>query len=123
MLYPKADCCPFNKDECQNSYEDDLSLKKFNDNTSNNNDSFGSSQCEMMRKIQELDFSIIDLNLFLDTHPNCSEALELFTKLAATCKSLKNDYQAKYGPLYATKSKNSTPFEWVDACYKWPWEI
>ena len=123
MLYQKADCCPFNKDECANSYEENSSVNKYSENTGNIDGSIGSSQCEMMRKIQELDFSIIDLNLFLDTHPNCSEALELFTKLSATSKSLKNDYQAKYGPLYVTKSKNSTPFEWVNTCYKWPWEM
>ena len=123
MLYPKAECCPFNKDECHNSCENNISLNQADETTISNDNDTGYSQCEMMKKIQELDFSIVDLNLFLDTHPNCSEALDLFTKLSATSKSLKNDYQAKYGPLYVTKSKNSTPFEWVNACYKWPWEM
>ena len=76
----------------------------------------------MMQKIQEIDFAIIDLNLFLDTHPNCKDALELFTKLAATSRSLKSDYQRKYGPLYAANSENSTPFAWVHDDYKWPWQ-
>ena len=76
----------------------------------------------MMRKIQEIDFAIIDLNLFLDTHPQCQEAIELFKELAATSKSLKSDYQAKYAPLYVHNSTNSNSFDWVDKCEKWPWE-
>jgi len=124
MFYPKADCCPFNADEnCASAHKDGLKQREadlFNNNMENDNHNY--SKCEMARQIQEIDFAIIDLNLFLDTHPNCKEALELFTELCATSKSLKNDYQAKYGPLYATKSSRNTPFEWVGACYKWPWE-
>jgi len=80
------------------------------------------AESEMMKKIQELDFSIIDLNLFLDTHPSCKEALELFTKLCATSKSLKKDFQKKFYPLYSENSSDNLPFEWVNKCIKWPWE-
>ena len=123
MFYPKADCCPFNCDEPDkadthsSSLQEDENLKLCLETPENI-----CAKNEMMRKIQELDFAIIDLNLFLDTHPNCEEALELFTRLCATSKSVKNDYQAKYGPLYANKTPNSTPFMWVEECKKWPWE-
>ena len=121
MFYPKAECCPFN---CDNAASDNSAMSPEVDYCKNNieNGNNVSTKCEMMRKIQEVDFAIIDLNLFLDTHPDCDEALELFTKLAATSKSLKNDYQAKYGPLYAPYSSKNTPFEWVEKCGKWPWE-
>ena len=121
MFYPKAECCPFNSD---NAAFDNNALSSETNKCKNNieNDNIVSTKCEMMRKIQEVDFAIIDLNLFLDTHPDCAEALELFTKLTATSKSLKNDYQAKYGPLYVTKSSNNVPFDWVEKCSKWPWE-
>lgn len=121
MFYPKAECCPFNSD---NAASDNNALSSETNKCKNNieNDNIVSTKCEMMRKIQEVDFAIIDLNLFLDTHPDCAEALELFTKLTATSKSLKNDYQAKYGPLYVTKSSNNVPFDWVEKCSKWPWE-
>ena len=125
MFYPKSEFCPFNPDEPKREIynssiaESENEINRFDEMTNNNS----SSQCEMLRRIQEIDFAIIDLNLFLDTHPNCNEALELFTKLSATSKSLKHDYQSKYGPLYVTKSADKTPFEWVDKCYKWPWEM
>ena len=72
--------------------------------------------------IQENEFSAIDLNLFLDTHPDSKEALELYTRLCATLKSLKADYVSKYGPLCAKDSANATPFQWVETGRKWPWQ-
>ena len=124
MFYPKSDLCPFNCDSSEKHEEDKLSLNKESQlNKYDNGDNNLTNQCEMLKQIQEVDFAIIDLNLFLDTHPNCAEALELFTKLSATSKSLKIDYQSKYGPLYVAKSSAQTPFEWVEPCYKWPWEM
>jgi len=81
------------------------------------------TQKEMLKKIQEVSFALTDLNLYLDTHPECTQGLELFEKLAGTLKSLKSDYNGKYGPLYARDSDNPTFFEWVKDGYKWPWEL
>ena len=76
----------------------------------------------LMKRINELTFAIIDLNLFLDTHPDCQEALDLFKKCTFTLKSLKNEYVLKFGPIVETDSKDTTPFEWVDSSTPWPWE-
>lgn len=129
MFYPKANCCPFNTDEEKVPLASQQSTVRAENETiaeteyqRNSSVPSGDSKCDMMRKIQETDFAITDLNLFLDTHPNCKEALELFTKLSATSKSLKSDYQRKYGPLYATQSPNAVPFAWVDDDYNWPWQ-
>jgi len=32
----------------------------------------------LMRQIKETDFVLKDLNLYLDTHPGCKEALEMY---------------------------------------------
>lgn len=80
------------------------------------------SKSEMLKRISELDFAITDLNLYLDTHPENKEALEMLTKLAATCKSLKADFTQKYGPLLVTDVMNETPFSWVSPEHKWPWQ-
>ena len=77
---------------------------------------------ELLRKIQETVFALVDLNEFLDTHPNCNEALELYTSLAFTKKALIREYAEKYGPLMACDSKNTTPFAWVSDKYMWPWQ-
>jgi len=126
MFYPKTDFCPFNSDEPywpsdENCVECPVDM---NNQKKNNmeNAPMHDTQCEMMKKIQETEFAMIDLNLFLDTHPDCSEALKLYSKLGATLKSLKSDYQARFGPLYACESSSQTPFQWVEDGRKWPWE-
>ena len=77
---------------------------------------------ELFRYICELEFALTDLNLYLDTHPDNAEALEMFTKLAATLKSLKADYARKFAPITSMDVKNETPFEWVSPKHKWPWQ-
>lgn len=98
---------------CPDNWQDN-----WQDNTGNGN----MTKSEMMRRISELDFAITDLNLYLDTHPDNKEALEMLTKLAATVKSLKADYTQRYGPLLVTDVMNETPFSWVSPEHKWPWQ-
>ena len=93
------------------------------DNTSETN-SMKYNKCsknELLLEIQQACFAAYDLQLYLDTHPDCAEALDLFTKLNATISSLKFDYENLYGPLKASSSPNETPFKWADENYEWPW--
>lgn len=124
MTYPKAPFCPSNTDDAKNL---DTAKKRKNSNVEtpreNTKSSDSLSQNELMNLINELSFAVTDLNLFLDTHPNDEEALKTFTILAATLKSYKHDYAQKFGTLYATDSSDKTPFEWVGADNKWPWQM
>lgn len=127
MFYPKTDFCPFNSDNPDYAPLRDGADCPLNERelmrSEMENPPTHDTECEMMKQIQEIGFAVVDLNLFLDTHPDCTQALELYTKLAATLKSLKNDYQSRFGPLYATDSNKDTPFDWVEQGRKWPWEI
>ncbi len=134
MIYPKTDFCPFNEDTPQYNVSPERNANNYPERDSTNcpgenmrsgmeNKPTNSTQSEMMKQIMHTEFALVDLNLFLDTHPDCREALELFTKLAASLKSLKADYETKFGPLYAWSSRNETPFQWVEQGRKWPWEI
>ena len=77
---------------------------------------------DLKRRLSELQFAAIDLNLFLDTHPCDEEALKMFKKVTKTMESLKYDYIKKYGPLMAGDSSDEAPFQWASEKYKWPWE-
>lgn len=81
------------------------------------------TQKNLLKKIQEVGFALTDLNLYLDVHPECTQALELFKNLASSLKSMKSDYANKYGPLYAVDSESVEEFEWVKDGYRWPWQI
>ena len=77
---------------------------------------------DLKRRLSELQFAAIDLNLFLDTHPYDEEALKMFKQVTKTMESLKYDYIKKYGPLMAGDSSEEAPFQWASEKFKWPWE-
>jgi len=99
------------KDKCDNKW-DDKDKCDYDNNCSE----------DIKRRLSELQFAAIDLNLFLDTHPCDKEALEMFKKITKTIESVKMDYVRKYGPLKAGDSAHDVPFQWASGEFKWPWE-
>lgn len=70
-------------------------------------------------ELQTMAFAIQELALYLDTHRDDKEALELYQ----TYQKLYHDgvmaYTKKYGPLNH-KSPTDGPYKWLDD--PWPWE-
>ena len=95
-----------------------------NENSAKDMENMCDDKCteNLMRKLSELQFAAIDLNLFLDTHPCDEEALKMFKKVVKTIETVKMDYIRKYGPLKAGDSADEVPFEWKSCKFKWPWE-
>jgi len=83
-----------------------------------NNDSRDSVREEMITKIKELDFAIIELALYLDTHPDDEKALCLHRRYSKELKELKDKYQKVYGPLSIYFPCNK--WRWLEE--PWPWE-
>lgn len=75
---------------------------------------------ELMTKIKKYDFALKELNLYLDTHPNCRKALELFKKYKALKEEAEKEYIENFGPITPQQSRNSQRWDWVDG--SWPWE-
>lgn len=73
---------------------------------------------EMISKIRELDFAIVELGLYLDTHPDDQKALCLHREYARQIKDLKDKYQKVYGPLTILYPCNK--WRWLEE--PWPWE-
>jgi spore coat protein JB len=73
---------------------------------------------ELLLQLTALDFMLVDLHLYLDTHPNDKEALAKYNAIIAKADTLRNSYQQKYGPLYAYRSPSRYPWEWTDG--SWP---
>ncbi len=77
---------------------------------------------ELLRKIQELEFACIDLNLYLDTHPWDQRALAEFNAFASQLAMVKKQYESMYGPLSNFgQSFSQYPWQWIES--PWPWEI
>lgn len=69
-------------------------------------------------EIQELDFSIADLNLYLDVYPKDEKAYEIFKQYTKECQKKKEYYTKVFGPL--TLSELTDDYEWSMGV--WPWE-
>ncbi|MCL2054062.1 MAG: spore coat protein CotJB [Oscillospiraceae bacterium] len=74
----------------------------------------------LIKAIQMYDFYLLDLHLYLDTHPNDREALELFRQYNALRSEAGRVYTERFGPLTAADAASGERFTWVDA--PWPWE-
>ena len=78
------------------------------------------SRKDLLLKIQEADFFLYDLQLYLDTHPRCERALKLYVASVEEAKKLRCEYESKYGPLTATASSSASPWQWSKN--PWTWE-
>ncbi|GGH14381.1 spore coat protein CotJB [Paenibacillus segetis] len=85
------------------------------------------SQCEpefyeMLEKLQALDFVLVELNLYLDTHPDDLQAIEQFNQLTCERTGLANQFQQLYGPLQNFgRAYSKFPWEWSKV--PWPWQV
>ena len=74
---------------------------------------------EHLNAIRKLQFFAVDLNLYLDLHPDNKGMLDLFKKYVKEEKELCNEYVNKYGPLEVNEVKGQK-FDWINS--PWPWE-
>ena len=74
----------------------------------------------LLKKIQQLSFAKCETELFLDTHPECMQALDYYRKTVDELTMLMTEYQEKYGPLVAT-AVGSDRWSWIDG--PWPWQL
>lgn len=75
---------------------------------------------ELLHNVQKTSFALVEVNLYLDSHPDCAEALEYFEKIKSENKMARKAYEEYCGPLTAA-SDNNDSWQWVKT--PWPWEI
>jgi spore coat protein JB len=78
------------------------------------------SRQDMLRRIQAVSFVLVEINLYLNTHPNDRAALDYYHKYAALMDQLNYEYAHQYGPLSARDVVSSNRWTWIDQ--PWPWE-
>lgn len=75
---------------------------------------------ELLQRLTALDFYIIDLNLYLNTHPDDRDAISNYNDMVVKARELRDQYEEKYGMLMATMSQSNYPWQWIDD--PWPWQ-
>ena len=73
----------------------------------------------LLRKISTYQFAALDLQLYLDTHPDDGKAIEKLNMFKAKAAPLIEDYEKKYGPLKKSANEGNN-WSWIKA--PWPWE-
>ena len=78
-------------------------------------------QERMLCDISMVDFAVVELTLFLDTHPADQKALEYFQHYNRVLNQLQREYANKFGPLNLS-SADAYCGEWKWAMMPMPWE-
>ena len=66
----------------------------------------------LLKKINEVSFAVDDILLFLDTHPDCQEALDFYRQNVAIRKEALSEYARLYGPLTIDTADDSCSRSW-----------
>lgn len=76
---------------------------------------------EALLNLNQIQFAMHELNLYLDVYPNDANIMRQFVAYRNTYNDLLNQYENRYGALNVNStSLNSVPFGWVNQT--WPWE-
>lgn len=72
--------------------------------------------------VQTYSFNLNDIDLYLDTHPNDTNMINMYNEFSKLYKQALSEYELKYGPItFDSTSLNKTPWAWNNE--PWPWEV
>lgn len=77
---------------------------------------------KMLNMINALDFALLEMTLFLDTHPTDQKAFKLREEYMKKRDDMIMEYEKVYGP-YIVTTRNVHPknyWQWISS--PWPWE-
>lgn len=79
------------------------------------------SKDELLNELMSLNFAITDISLYLDTHPQDTEAIRLHCDYSQKQSIAYEKYTRLYGPLTINDVNNNCSYwQWVNN--PWPWE-
>ncbi len=70
-------------------------------------------------ELQALEFVLVELGLYLDTHADDAQAMELYRQYAALEKEGRARYEQMYGPVTQPAAAQSKTWSWLSD--PWPW--
>jgi len=74
-----------------------------------------------LAELQALEFVLLELALYLDTHQGDQEAFALFQQYAALEREGRARYEAMHGPLTHSAAAESDSYTWLKD--PWPWNF
>ena len=110
--------CGCNKEVYHMNTDYNMMVNNLENMMNNNNCDNDMTREKMITEIKSLQFAIIELVLYLDTHTQDERALCLHRKYSRELKDLQDKYQKVYGPLTINFPCNK--WRWIEE--PWPWE-
>ena len=76
---------------------------------------------QILKRLTILDFLAVDLQLYLDSHPDCAAGIKKYNEVVDEADGLREQYENLFGPLFGFRSYSKRDeFNWTDD--PWPWE-
>jgi spore coat protein JB len=77
---------------------------------------------KLLHELQSLDFVLVELTLYLDTHPTDMLSLQQFNQYSSKRKQVSAEYEERFGPLMQFgHSYSRYPWQWSQS--PWPWQL
>lgn len=76
----------------------------------------------MLNDISIVGFVLVDLSLYLDTHPFDKEAMEYFNHYARIKNKMTRDFSMRYFPLTTDLAESNKEWRWGTAPLPWEGE-
>ena len=73
-----------------------------------------------LRELMALDFVTAELNLYLDTHSEDTQAFETFKTFLKLYDEGRKEYVSRFGPLSLSDLASAKSYTWLND--PWPWE-
>lgn len=83
---------------------------------------FRNEQERLLHNIDLIGFVIVEMTLYLDTHPDDTEAIDYLRHYVRMKNQALREYAAKYEPLTVACADASSEKEWIWATSPMPWE-
>lgn len=77
------------------------------------------SREDLLDLITKVSFAMDDTRLFLDTHPDCVEAMDFFRKMMHIRHDLIEEYTERYGALVSYDMWDNDKWTWNDCNIPW----
>lgn len=78
----------------------------------------------MLKKVQQMDFVVVELTLYTDTHPDDEEARNQWREAIKEAVKVRRQYESRFGPLSLTSvpSQQAIDIGWHWNSTPWPWQ-
>lgn len=77
---------------------------------------------QILEDLQAADFVLVELTLYLDTHPDDQNAIAQFNSYVKQRNEIKYEFESRFGPLQQFGGSFSDA-KWSWHSSPWPWQV